>query len=316
MTIPRIITTDDCRDAARILAENLKSFYGHESVCIWGVPRGGFGAAMFLSLQSPNFVVVDDPHEADLAIDDILGTGRTARHVKERYGLNTAVLFGHDYDPAEPCVIAKGALLTAADGFVHFPWEKMLHREGHDSAEDAVVRMLSAIGEDANREGLQETPKRVVKAWGEWFKGYNQNPADVLKVFEDGAEGYGEMVLLTNIPVYSHCEHHVTPFVGVAHVAYIPNGKIVGLSKLARVVEIFSRRLQVQERMTNQIADALVEHLNPLGVAVVVQAKHFCMATRGVQMPNVDTHTSAMRGAFFDNPQTRAEFMSLVQAAT
>lgn len=312
------ISFDRCRAAAKAIAKRLREEVDSPdlgTIHIWGIPRGGVTPAALVEAADPLFLVVDRPSEADFAIDDIVGTGRTANRVHRDYGLDTAVLFGHDYDPPVEHVIANGELLTREDGFVHFPWEQTLDASGYDSAHDSVTRMLCAIGEDPNREGLIDTPKRVVAAWGEWFKGYNQNPEEVLKVFQDGAEGYGEMVLLTNIPVYSHCEHHITPFVGVAHVAYIPKGKIVGLSKLARVVEIFSRRLQVQERMTNQIADALVEHLNPLGVAVVVHAKHFCMASRGVQMPGVDTHTSAMRGAFFDNPQTRAEFMSLVQAA-
>lgn len=313
MTILRI---GDCLKAAGELGNKLNAIYGARPMNVWGIPRGGFGPALMLSMLHPNFVVTDDPKNAALAIDDIVASGRTSMRVMEQYGLKTAALFGHDYDPPFLDVVATGALLTREDGFVNFPWEQTLEAGAHDSAHDAVTRMLCAIGEDPQREGLKETPKRVVKAWGEWFKGYGQDPADVLKVFEDGAEGYREMVLLTNIPVYSHCEHHITPFVGVAHVAYIPDGKIVGLSKLARVVEIFSRRLQVQERLTNQIADALEQSLKPQGVAVVIQAKHFCMATRGVKMPNVDTHTSAMRGAFFDNAATRAEFMSLVRAAS
>lgn len=311
-----VLTVHDCKLAARALSAKLTERFGMRPLRVWGIPRGGFNAALLLCTEAPHmFVMADSAADAGLAIDDIVSSGRTAQRVKQVHGLDTAVLFGHDFDPPFDFILGIGRLLTKEEGFVNFPWEQQIESTEHDSAHDAVTRMLQAIGEDPHREGLRETPNRVVKAWGEWFKGYGQNPADVLKVFEDGAEGYGEMVLLTNIPVYSHCEHHVTPFVGVAHVAYIPNGKIVGLSKLARIVEIFSRRLQVQERMTNQIADCIEEHLKPQGVAVVVQAKHFCMATRGVKMPNVDTHTSAMRGAFFDNPQTRAEFMSLVQAA-
>lgn len=189
------------------------------------------------------------------------------------------------------------------------------HLITNEEASAAVVDLLHFIGEDPNREGLQETPARVVKAYGEWFAGYKQDPADLFKVFEDGGEDADEMVLLTNIPVFSHCEHHITPIVGVAHVAYIPNQqtrKIVGISKLARLVDLYSRRLQVQERLTNQIANALVEGLDPLGVGVVITAKHFCMATRGVKMPNVDTTTSALRGVFKEGP-ARAEFLSLAR---
>ena len=185
------------------------------------------------------------------------------------------------------------------------------HRPTKTMAEDAVRTLMSYMGEDIAREGLLETPHRVAKAYGEWFAGYQQDPADLFKVFEDGAEGADEMVLLTDIPVFSHCEHHITPIVGVAHVAYIPKDKIVGISKLARVVALFARRLQVQERLTNQIADAIQNHLDPLGVAVVIRAKHFCMATRGVKTPNVDTTTSALRGVFKEGTP-RAEFLSLI----
>lgn len=182
----------------------------------------------------------------------------------------------------------------------------------HADCKDVVSDMLRLIGEDTSREGLLETPDRVARAWNEWFSGYKQDPADLFKTFDDGAEGADGILLLTNIPVASHCEHHITPIIGVAHVAYIPNGKIIGISKLARLVDLFSRRLQVQERLTNQIADAIEQHLEPLGVAVIITAKHFCMATRGVRMPDVDTTTSAMRGAFRDEPAARAELLQLI----
>lgn len=182
--------------------------------------------------------------------------------------------------------------------------------------EQLVYQMLQAIGDNPEREGLAETPARVVKAWRTWFAGYHQDPASLFKVFEDGAENADEMVLLTNIPVNSHCEHHVTPIIGVAHVAYLPKNRIVGISKLARVVDLYSRRLQVQERLTNQIADCIQEYLDPIGVGVIITAKHFCMATRGVQTPGVDTTTSALRGAFKEKAETRAEFMQLIAQST
>ena len=310
-----ILSLARCRDAAHSLGSKLNGLYGARPINVWGIPRGGFNAAQLLSAQFPNFVQVEDPKVSLVAIDDIVDTGSTAEQVMQLHAIPTAALFAHDYKVPTDEIVAVGSLLTKEDGFVNFPWEYQFVTNDYDSAHDAVTRMLQAIGEDPCREGLKETPKRVVKAWGEWFKGYKQNPEDVLKVFEDGAEGYGEMVLLTNIPVYSHCEHHVTPFVGVAHVAYIPNGKIVGLSKLVRVVDMFSRRLQVQERLTRQIANAIEEHLQPVGVAVVIEAKHFCMCSRGVNSPNVDTTTLAMRGAFFENQATRSEFMSRLPAA-
>lgn len=183
-------------------------------------------------------------------------------------------------------------------------------------AAQAVEALLECIGEDPSRPGLQETPARVAKAWiDEWASGYEQDPATVLKTFEDGAEGANELVLVDNIEFYSHCEHHMAPFFGVAHVAYIPKDRIVGLSKLARVVDIFAKRLQVQERLTNQIADAIHETLDPIGVGVVMRAKHFCMCSRGVGKQGSQTTTSALRGALFDKPAARAEFMSLIALA-
>lgn len=180
--------------------------------------------------------------------------------------------------------------------------------------EDIISHMLCHLDPNSEREGLAETPKRVAKAWAHWTSGYNKNPADVLKVFSDGAENCNEMVLVRNIPFYSHCEHHMAPIIGTAHVAYIPNGKIVGLSKLNRVVDIFARRLQVQERLTNNIADALQDNLMPLGVGVVIEARHMCMESRGVCQQGHTTITSALRGVMRTDPATRAEFLSLVNS--
>jgi len=188
-------------------------------------------------------------------------------------------------------------------------------RDGNDRvmAEDAIATLLKYVGEDPLRQGLLETPGRVVKAWAEWTNGYGVDPGSVLKVFEDGAEGVDEMVTQKDIELYSHCEHHMAPFFGVCHIAYIPNGKIVGLSKLARLADIFAHRLQVQERITNQIADALVEHLQPIGVGVVIEAKHFCMCSRGVNKQGSTTITSALRGAIKDKPEARAEFLAFAR---
>ena len=180
-----------------------------------------------------------------------------------------------------------------------------------DLGEILIQQLLLRLGEDPTREGLQETPKRVMKAWDHWTSGYKMQAADVLKTFEDGAEGTDEMVIVRDIDLYSHCEHHMAPFFGKAHVAYIPNKRIVGLSKLARVVDIFSHRLQVQERLTNQIANAIQETLEPIGVGVVIQATHFCMCSRGVNKQGSTTVTSALRGALKDKPEARAEFMAL-----
>lgn len=173
---------------------------------------------------------------------------------------------------------------------------------------------VSLMDPDPKRGGLRETPSRVMQAWRHFTSGYQQDPASVLKVFEDGAENVDEMVLVKNIPVYSQCEHHLVPFFGVAHIAYIPQGKIVGLSKLSRVTDIFARRLQVQERLTNQIADCLDKHLNPKGVGVVIECRHLCMEARGICQQGHTTVTSALRGALKHQGEARAEFMELIKA--
>ena len=174
-------------------------------------------------------------------------------------------------------------------------------------------RFLASIGEDPDRPGLLETPARVAKAWMAWTAGYHQEPADVLKTFEDGAEEYNELIVVRNIPVYSHCEHHLAPFFGKATVGYMPNGKIVGLSKLTRLVECFSRRLQVQERMTIQIANALMETLEPKAVGVVVRCRHLCMESRGIRTAGEETVTSAMLGELQPNLAMRTEFLDLAR---
>lgn len=179
--------------------------------------------------------------------------------------------------------------------------------------EALVGALLREVADDPNRGGLAETPARVAKAWSYWVSGYAMDPAEILKVFEDGAEQYDQMVSVVNIPVYSHCEHHLAAIFGTATIAYIPNGKIVGLSKLSRLADCFARRLQVQERLTAQIADALVEHLQPLGVGVYLKARHMCMESRGVCQQGHYTVTTALRGAIKDQESTRAEFLALAR---
>lgn len=161
------------------------------------------------------------------------------------------------------------------------------------------------------REGLRDTPMRVAKAWEFWTKGYDEDPAEILKVFEDGAQNYDEMVAVVDIPLYSHCEHHMAPIFGTATVAYIPNGRIVGLSKLSRLVDCFARRLQVQERLTAQIADSLWENLSPKGVGVKIQARHMCMESRGICQQGHHTVTTALRGVMKSDLDARAEFLAL-----
>ena len=180
-----------------------------------------------------------------------------------------------------------------------------------DSLKEKYEEILKEIGEDPKREGLLKTPERVAKAMQYLTHGYNTDPSEILKsaMF---AEDYNQMVLVKDIELYSLCEHHMLPFFGKTHIAYIPNGYIVGLSKIPRVVDAFSKRLQVQERLTNEIRDCIEETLNPKGVAVVIEAKHLCMQMRGVQKQNSVTTTSAFSGDFMESEKTRAEFMNLI----
>jgi GTP cyclohydrolase I len=182
----------------------------------------------------------------------------------------------------------------------------------HQQPEVAVRALLQFIGEDLDRGGLLETPARVVKAWKEWTAGYKQDVNLLLKTFQDGGEKCDEMVIRKDIPFFSHCEHHMAPFFGHATVAYLPDGKVVGLSKIDRVVDMFARRLQVQERLTNQIADAIEGGLGAKGVGVIIKARHFCIESRGVCKHNSETLTSALRGEFRE-AAVRAEFLSLAR---
>jgi GTP cyclohydrolase I len=179
-------------------------------------------------------------------------------------------------------------------------------------AEDAVRTLLRWAGDDPAREGLLDTPGRVVRAYEEFFAGYGQDPEEILRRTFEEIDGYDEMVVLRDIRFESHCEHHMAPIIGRAHIGYLPNHRVVGISKLARVVEVYAKRLQIQEKMTAQIANTLSEVLQPKGVAVVIEAAHQCMTTRGVHKPGVTMTTSRMLGAFREDPKTRREFMSLI----
>lgn len=187
-------------------------------------------------------------------------------------------------------------------------------RPSREQAEEAVRVLIRWAGDDPDREGLKSTPGRVVRAYEEYFAGYATDPADVLgRTFKE-TNGYDEIVVLKDIRFESHCEHHIAPIIGKVHVAYLPDRRVIGISKLARLVEVFSRRLQIQEKMTAQIAMALNEALKPKGVAVVVEAAHQCMTTRGVHKPGVAMVTSHMLGAFRDDPMTRRELLAIISA--
>ncbi|PKN32586.1 MAG: GTP cyclohydrolase I FolE [Deltaproteobacteria bacterium HGW-Deltaproteobacteria-19] len=190
--------------------------------------------------------------------------------------------------------------------------ETALARPTREEAEAAVRTLLRWAGDDPAREGLRDTPARVTRAYGEWFRGYGEDPqADLQRVFEE-VEGYDEMVILRDIRFESYCEHHLAPIIGRAHVGYMPSNRVVGISKLARVVDSFAKRLQVQEKMTAQIAKTIQDVLQPRGVAVVLEAEHQCMSTRGVHKHGVSMVTSTMLGVFRDDPATRREFLAMI----
>ena len=189
---------------------------------------------------------------------------------------------------------------------------QILKKPTRAEAEEAVKTLISWAGDNPHREGLMETPKRVVKSYEEFFAGYILNPDEILnKTFEE-TEGYDEMVMVKDIRLESHCEHHMVPILGRAHIAYIPNNRIVGISKLARLVDVYAKRLQTQETMTSQIADTIERVLKPKGVAIVIDAAHQCMSSRGVHKTETSTVTSRMLGLFRTNSSTRSEFMNLI----
>jgi len=188
-------------------------------------------------------------------------------------------------------------------------------RPNREEAEAAVRTLLLWAGENPDREGLVDTPARVVRSYEEYYGGYAIDPVELLARSFEETEGYDEMVVLRDIRLVSHCEHHMVPIIGRVHVAYLPAGRVVGISKLARVVEVYAKRLQIQEKLTAQIANTLQEVLQPKGVAVVIDAQHQCMTTRGIQKPGVSMVTSRMLGAFRDDPTTRREFLAMIGGA-
>ena len=191
--------------------------------------------------------------------------------------------------------------------------EAIMSKPTREEAQKAVRTLIEWAGDNPEREGLIETPKRVVNAYEEFFAGYDDDPEEILRKTFEEVEGYDEMVLVKNIRLESHCEHHIVPILGKAHIAYIPNNRVVGISKLARIVDAFGKRLQTQETMTAQIANTIEKVLEPKGVAVVVDAAHQCMTTRGIHKPESSTVTSCMRGIFKENPRTRNEFLTFIK---
>jgi GTP cyclohydrolase I len=267
---------------------------------IYGVPNGGMIACILLRSAIP----CTSPDEADIILDDVLDSGRTKSYYQREY-------------PSKPFVALVDKQSEGLIGvWVSFPWERQHPSLQHDGIEENITRIIEYLGDDPNRDGLKETPKRVIIALKEMCSGYHQDLNEIVKTFD--MEGYDEMVLLKDIEFYSLCEHHMLPFFGRAHVAYIPgdNGKVIGVSKLARIVDTFAKRLQIQERIGRQVVDFLQEKLQCIGAACIIEANHLCMRARGVEKQSSIMITSSLTGVFLEPTQkgiaARAELMSLI----
>lgn len=284
------ITAEEFQRDARALWELLRSRFPGD-LRVAPVPRGGYPVGSYLAaLPGVTLTGLDDPDA--IVVDDLVDSGRTLAATAA--GRPTAALYVKPYAPRPTLYVRE------ISGWIHLPWEA-----GEAPAEDAVVRLLEALGEDPTREGLLETPRRVVGALRE-LTTPRQFTFTVFPAETD------QMVIVRDIPFTSLCEHHLLPFHGVAHVAYVPGSTIAGLSKLARTVELFAHRLQNQERLTGQVADYLVERLTPRGVAVQMRAEHLCMAFRGVRSQGAVTITTALRGVLREDASARAEFLAAV----
>lgn len=266
---------------------------------IYGIPRGGYAIAIELgkALKLPVITDEEEITSKTLIVDDLIDSGKTLAQYPNNKKAVLLVKNGKkkqvDYFGAE------------ADGWIKFP------DESENEVQDHITRVMQYIGEDTSREGLIETPKRVQRAIDEIFAGYKQNPKDLMKTFTQGT--CKEMVILKNCEFYSTCEHHMFPFFGHISIGYIPNKKVIGISKLARLVDLYSKRMQIQERMTTQIADTIMKELDALGVYVVCEGVHFCMRSRGVKKQDASMITSAVRGIFKKDPKARQEFLTLIK---
>jgi GTP cyclohydrolase I len=292
--VKHILTDHELRSAAALVGFELKQ--RPELTKCWALSRDALVAA-YVVQQYADFDLVENQDEADFYFGfERAGGARWEGLLGKEYMTLLGPFERRRYD---------------CDSFA-LPWTNT-DKKTSATSEELIAAQLEALGEDVKREGLAETPKRVVKAWNEWFGGYKKDPAEVFKTFADGSENYDEMVTVQDIPFYSHCEHHMAPFFGTVTIAYIPGTKIIGLSKLARLVEVFARRLQVQERLTTQIADAMVQYLVPKGVGVTINARHMCMESRGIAEQGHSTTTTALRGVLRTDPSARGEFMRLVK---
>lgn len=279
--------------AKKILEDNTPS----SPKDLYGIPRGGIIPAVLICSKLNHstypfcYNLVERPHAANYFIDDIIDSGKTKRGIQDRF-------------PCTPFFTLFSKQKN--EPWYSFPWERMQKEEG---PEDNIQRILEYIGEDPSREGLRETPERVLRSWAKIYGGYKTNLKTILKVFKD--ESCDEMIVLRDCEFFSTCEHHLLPFFGKAHIGYIPDGKVVGISKLARLLEAFARRAQIQERIGEQITNTLMEELKPKGCGVVLEAQHFCMTSRGVEKQNSVMVTSSLKGSFLQ-AEVKGEFLRMI----
>lgn len=313
-----ILSWQDVRNDARALAERW-AHAADDIDGVYGIPRGGRDVAVLVAQFLDKPVRVAPPsHHKTLIVDDLVDSGRTmAGYSHFRY---RDALYRKPHAPTDATTgrkrhsdVTDVVLPETIDGWLVFPWEA--DSDECNGPTDAVVRLLEYVGEDPNRDGLRDTPARVLRAYDELLGGYTVDIASLLAVTFD--VDHDEMIVLDGIDFTSMCEHHMLPFAGVASVGYVPSddGRVIGLSKLARLVDAHARRLQVQERMTDDIANDLMAALEAKGVGVVVSATHGCMAHRGVRKPNASMRTAALLGVLRDDPAARAEFYALSPAA-
>jgi GTP cyclohydrolase I len=283
-----------CLDLAKQIPLNIYSG-------LFPVLNGGAVPAAILS-KFTGLPILNELSVNCLVVDDVVDSGVTRKKFED---YPFAALHIKKDTPVQFLPTYYAQKMT---GWIKYWWEEKEESPIHEN----IIRVLEYIGENPNREGIVETPSRVVRSWEELFAGYKQDPHDVIKTFESG--GYDQIVLLRDIELYSMCEHHMLPFVGRAHVAYIPGGRVIGISKLARLVDIFSRRLQIQERIGEQVTKILMEELNAQGAACIIEADHFCIRMRGVGKQHSTMVTSSMKGVFLTKPEARAELMGLIRS--
>ena len=277
----KYLTFEDIKKASEKVSDEIIKRIHANPLWIYAIPRGGIPAAYSVMSVMERGELVSDIKDANIILDDLIDSGAT----KKKYTkMNPDALFVALFD--------KQTDESICNEWLVFPWEN----NSQSSAEDIPIRFLQFIEEDMSREGLIDTPSRVVKSWGDLYKGYKIKIEDIFTVFE--SEGYDELVILRSIEFYSTCEHHLLPFFGKAHIAYIPDKKVIGISKLVRLLEAYSRRIQIQERLTKQITTALDKYLNPIGSACVIEATHLCIVSRGVEKQHSTMITSSLSGVF------------------